>query len=194
MDAYAKRADSEVAIVVDVDEVIGQKTVEELEKSTGKRPKYFKDMRQAFDDKTIDVVSIATPNHWHALATIWAIQAGKDVYVEKPVSHNVLEGRRAVQAARKHRKIVQTGTQCRSTQATKDAVAHVQAGKIGEVKLARGLCYKRRNSIGPRGKYEVPNSIDYNLWIGPGDVSAVIPPQIALRLALAMEHRQRRFG
>lgn len=178
LDAYKKRSDTEVAMIVDVDEVIGQSAVEQLEKATGKRPQFLKDMRKAFDDKSIDLVSIATPNHWHALATIWAIQAGKDVYVEKPVSHNVSEGRRAVQAARKYKKIVQTGTQCRSTGATNAAVEFVKSGQIGEVKLARGLCYKRRGPIGPEGKYDVPESVDYNLWIGPAEMQSLTRPKL----------------
>ncbi len=178
LDAYKKRADTEIAIIVDVDEVIGQKAVDDIEKATGKRPHYLKDMRQAFDDKSIDLVSIATPNHWHSLATIWAVQAGKDVYVEKPVSHNVSEGRRAVQAARKYNKIVQTGTQCRSTGATTAAVEFVQSGGIGEVNLARGLCYKPRGSIGPRGKYPIPQSVDYNLWTGPAALLPLTRPKL----------------
>ncbi|MCA9115041.1 MAG: Gfo/Idh/MocA family oxidoreductase, partial [Planctomycetaceae bacterium] len=125
-----------------------------------------------------DIVSIATPNHWHALGAIWSIQAGKDVYVEKPVSHNVSEGRRIVQAARKHGKIVQTGTQCRSMKGTIDAVEFVRSGGIGEVKLARGLCYKRRGSIGPRGTYEVPASVDYNLWLGPAPEKPLSRPKL----------------
>ena len=119
------------------------------------------------DDKSVDVVSTATPNHWHALAAIWAMQAGKDVYVEKPVSHNVSEGRRMVETARKYNRICQAGTQCRSMKGTIDAIEYVKAGKIGEVKLARGLCYKRRTSIGPKGNYQVPPEVDYNLWCGP---------------------------
>jgi predicted dehydrogenase len=91
------------------------------------------------------------------------MQAGKDVYVEKPVSHNVSEGRRIVETARKHNRICQAGTQCRSTKGTIDAIEYVKAGKIGEVKLARGICYRRRNSIGPKGTYEVPPQVDYNL-------------------------------
>jgi predicted dehydrogenase len=178
LDAYNKHAETEVAVVVDVDEVIGQKAVEDVEKATGKRPLFVADMRKAFEDKSIDIVSIATPNHWHALATIWAIQAGKDVYVEKPVSHNVSEGRRAVEAARKHNKIVQTGTQCRSTGATIAAVEHVKSGGIGEVKLARGLCYKRRDAIGPRGKYEVPQSVNYDLWTGPAEMQELSRPKL----------------
>ncbi len=178
LDAYKKRPDTEIAAIVDVDEAIGQKAVEDIEKATGKRPQFFKDMRKAFEDNSIDIVSIATPNHWHALATVWAVQAGKDVYVEKPVSHNVSEGRRAVQAARKYNKIVQAGTQCRSTGATTAAVEFIQSGGIGEVKLARGLCYKRRDSIGPRGKYEVPQSVDYNLWTGPAELLPLSRPKL----------------
>lgn len=178
LEAYKKREDVEIAAIVDVDEVIGQGAVEDVEKATGKRPEYLKDQQKAFEDKSIDFVSIATPNHWHALSAIWAIQAGKDVYLEKPVSHNVSEGRRVVQAARKHNKIVQTGTQCRSTEATKAAVEFVRSGEIGEVKLARGLCYKRRGPIGPTGKYEVPKSVDYNLWTGPAELQPLTRPKL----------------
>ncbi|MEX1229071.1 MAG: Gfo/Idh/MocA family oxidoreductase [Planctomycetaceae bacterium] len=162
------RQGCEVVAIVDPDESVGQtKGVERVEKATGKKPAFYQDLREAFEKTEIDVVSIATPNHWHALAAIWAIQAGKDVYVEKPVSHNVSEGRRIVQAARKHQKMVQTGTQCRSMQGTIDAINFVKEGKIGEVKLARGLCYKNRPSIGARGTYDVPPGIDYNIWLGP---------------------------
>ncbi len=168
LSAFMKRSDTEVVAIVDPDESVGQnKGVSRVEKSTGKKPAYYKDLRKAMDDKSIDIVTIATPNHWHSLAAIWAVQAGKDVYCEKPVSHNVSEGRRVVQAARKHNRIVQAGTQCRSMQGTIDAIDFVKSGKIGDVKLARGLCYKRRKSIGPVGNYDVPASVDYGLWLGP---------------------------
>ncbi len=168
LDAFCHRQDCEVIAVCDADEAVGQsKGVANVEKATGKKPAFYKDMRKMFEDKNIDIVSIATPNHWHALASIWAIQAGKDVYVEKPVSHNVSEGRRIVQAARKHKKIVQTGTQCRANPGMHAAIEYLRSGKIGEVKLARGLCYKGRGSIGPKGTYEVPSSVDYDLWTGP---------------------------
>ncbi|SVD53484.1 uncharacterized protein METZ01_LOCUS406338, partial [marine metagenome] len=108
----------------------------------------YTDIRQMLENKDLDVVTIATPNHWHSLAAIWAIQAGKDVYVEKPVSHNVWEGRQLVNAARKYKKIVQTGTQSRSSKCLQDAVKWVQAGNLGKIKVSRGLCYKRRPSIG----------------------------------------------
>lgn len=168
----------EIVAIVDPDEAIGQrKGVERIEKETGKTPAFYKDLRNALEDNSIDVVTIATPNHWHALAAILAIQAGKDVYVEKPVSHNVSEGRRIVQAARYHKRIVQTGTQARSHQAVNDAIDYVRSGKIGEVRLARGLCYKRRDSIGPRGNYEVPPSVDYSLWLGPAPEKPLTRPQ-----------------
>ena len=129
----------------------------------------YTDIRKLLEDKNVDALSIATPNHWHALGTIWAIQAGKDVYVEKPVSHNVSEGRRVVEFARKYDKIVQTGTQSRSSiEGIKAAVEWVKAGNIGKIKLARGLCYKPRGSIGKvTGPQPIPANIDYDLWCGP---------------------------
>lgn len=126
------------------------------------------DLRKLLESKNVDAVSIATPNHWHSLAAIWAIQAGKDVYVEKPVSHNVWEGRKLVEAARKYGKIVQTGTQSRSSTAIRDAVAWVQKGSLGKILVARGLCYKPRRSIGKvDGPQPIPAGIDYDLWCGP---------------------------
>ena len=167
IDEFLDNPDTEIAYIVDADEKIGQQRAEAVGKKQGRAPKFVQDMRVAFDDKSVDIVSTATPNHWHALAAIWAMQAGKDVYVEKPVSHNVSEGRRMVETARKHNRICQAGTQCRSMKGTIDAIEYVKAGKIGEVKLARGLCYKRRGSIGPKGNYQVPPQVDYNLWCGP---------------------------
>ncbi len=172
LSAFTGRKDTEVVAIVDPDESVGMKKgVGNVYKKTNKKPAYYKDLRKAFDDQKIDVVSIATPNHWHALGAIWAIQAGKDVYCEKPVSHNVSEGRRIVEAARKYKKIVQTGTQCRSQPGLIDAIAFIKAGGIGEVKLARGTCYKRRKSIGPKGNYDVPASVDYDLWLGPAPMA-----------------------
>lgn len=128
----------------------------------------YTDMRQLFDNKEIDAVSIATPNHWHGLATVWACQAGKDVYVEKPASHNLFEGRKMVEAARKYKRIVQCGTQCRSSLGLQQAVEYVQSGKLGKITLARGFCYKARKSIGTvDGPQQVPEYIDYDLWCGP---------------------------
>ncbi len=167
---YSTRKDTEVTYIVDADEAVGQKRAEEVAKVQGRKPKFVQDLRKAFDDKSVDIVTTATPNHWHALAAIWAMQAGKHVYVEKPVSYTLSEGRRIVETARKLNKICQAGTQCRSFSGTAEAIEHVRSGKIGEVKLARGLCYKPRSSIGPRGEYQVPSSVDYDLWSGPAPI------------------------
>ncbi len=135
----------------------------------------YSDIRRLLENPDIDAVSIATPNHWHALGTIWAVQAGKDVYVEKPVSHNVSEGRRMVEAARKYGRIVQTGTQSRSSQGIREAVAWVREGHLGKILIARALCYKRRASIGKvDAPQPIPASIDYNLWCGPAPMGPLM--------------------
>jgi predicted dehydrogenase len=135
----------------------------------------YTDIRRLLDNKDIDVVSIAMPNHWHALASIWAIQAGKDVYVEKPVSHNVWEGRKIVEAARRYGKIVQTGTQSRSQPATQEAIKWIKEGNLGKVQVVRGLCYKRRPSIGKvDGPQQIPPYINYDLWCGPAPIEPLM--------------------
>jgi predicted dehydrogenase len=135
----------------------------------------YTDIRQMLDNANIDAVSIATPNHWHSLAAIWAIQAGKDVYVEKPVSHEVWEGRQLVTAARRHNRIVQTGTQSRSSLAIAQAMQWVKEGNLGKIRCAHALCYKRRRSIGKvDGPQPVPASIDYDLWCGPAPKGALL--------------------
>ena len=175
--SFAKTPGCHVKYICDVDEAIGQDRVNGIEKQSGYRPTFVRDMRQGFDDKDLDAVVIATPNHWHALAGIWAMQAGKDVYVEKPVSHNISEGQRLVETARKLKKICQTGTQSRSLKGAIAAVDYVQSGQIGDVKLARGLCYNRRKSIGKKGVFEPLKSVDYNLWVGPAEMRPVTRPQ-----------------
>ena len=167
IDEFILNPDTEIAYIIDADEKVGRQRAEAVGKKQGRVPKVAQDMRVAFDDKSVHIVGVATPNHWHSLAAIWAMQAGKDVYVEKPVSHNVSEGRRMVETARKLNRICQAGTQCRSMKGTIDAIEYVKSGKIGDVKLARGICYRARGSIGPKGKYAVPPQIDYNLWCGP---------------------------
>ncbi len=168
---FASRSDTEVLYVVDVDANHARNRAQQVAKKQGREPKIVSDMREAFDDKSVDIVTTATPNHWHSLVSIWAIQAGKDVYVEKPVSHNVSEGRRVVEAARKYNKICQTGTQCRSTQGMRDAMQYLHEGKIGKINVARGLCYKRRPSIGPLGDYPIPKGVNYDLWLGPAPLA-----------------------
>lgn len=173
-----RRKDVELAYICDVDSKVGNRRCEEIGKSQhGRKPKYARDLRTVLDDKSIDFVTIATPNHWHSLAAIWAMQAGKDVYVEKPVSHEVSEGRRDVQAAERHKRVCQAGMQSRSSPAIKEAVAYMREGKLGDVKLARGLCYKRRASIGPSGHFQPPPEVDYNLWTGPAPILPVTRPR-----------------
>jgi predicted dehydrogenase len=161
----------EIVTICDCDEAVIDRAMKAVEKKRGKAPKYEKDIRKVVEDKEVDIVSIATPNHWHALMAIWAIQNGKDVYVEKPVSHNVSEGRRIVEAARKYKKICQAGTQSRSMPGMRAAMEYIHSGKLGKVRLAYGTCYKRRDSIGDAGRKEgdqkPPATMDYDLWCGP---------------------------
>ena len=151
----------------DVDNTVLSAGVDSLNKR-GTTVTGYSDIRALLDRKDLDVISIATPNHWHSLATIWAVQAGKDVYCEKPVCHNVWEGRKMVEAARKYEKIVQAGMQSRSSAGIKEAVEWVQAGNLGKILVARGLCYKPRGSIGKVEQAQrVPDTINYDLWSGP---------------------------
>lgn len=160
---------TEILYVVDVDEGAGNRRADAIEKQQGRRPTFVMDMRKAFDDPSVDAISTATPNHWHALCGVWAMQAGKDAYLEKPVSHNIAEGSALIAAARKYKRICQVGTQCRSSKALHDAMAFIREGGIGDVNFARGLCYKRRKSIGPKGNYDIPAAVDFNLWSGPAE-------------------------
>jgi predicted dehydrogenase len=166
---YAPHKDVRITTICDTDRNVIGPAMKAVERTTGSAPKYEQDLRKVFDDPNIDAVSIATPNHWHALATIWACQAGKDVYVEKPVSHNVLEGRRMVEAARKYDRIVQTGTQCRSHKGIQDAMEFLHGGKLGHIYMAKGLCYKPRGSIGHKPDGTPPEGLDYDLWTGPAE-------------------------
>jgi hypothetical protein len=128
----------------------------------------YVDYRKLLEDKSIDAVITATPNHWHALVTVWGCQAGKDVYVEKPVSHTIWEGRQMVKAARKYNRIVQAGTQRRSDEGLHEAIQYIRQGKLGKIVLVRGIVYVRRGSIGKvRGPQPIPETVDYNFWTGP---------------------------
>ena len=139
----------------------------------------YTDLRHVLDRDDIDAISVATPNHWHALQAVWACQAGKDVYLEKPVSHNVWEGGQIVKAARKYKRIVQTGTQSRSSHGIKQGIEYIQAGNLGEIELARGLCYKPRQSIGKvNGPQKVSDKIDYNMWLGPAPRTELMRRQL----------------
>ncbi len=133
----------------------------------GKEVALVQDLRRVNDDKDIDVISIASPNHWHALSVIWACQAGKDVYVEKPGSHNIWEGRKMVEAANKYDRIVQHGVQLRSSPAINEAINLMRDGYIGRVYMARGLVFRWRPSIGNHPVEQVPEGLDYDIWTGP---------------------------
>ena len=160
-----------ITALCDVDARVLTKGVEAAHKRD-EPVKGFKDLRDMYSSKEVDAVIIATPNHWHALATVWACQAGLDVYTEKPVSNNVFEGRKMVEAARKYERIVQTGTQSRSSSGILEAIEWVRAGNLGKIKVARGLCYKPRPSIGKTsGDQPVPEGIDYDLWCGPAPLT-----------------------
>ena len=168
----------EVAYVCDPDSNLANQLAASFDQREARRPEVVQDLRRIFDDKSVDTVSIAAPNHWHALAAIWAMQSGKDVYVEKPVSHNVIEGRRIVQFARKLGRICQTGTQNRSRGDLAAAAEYIRSGKLGEVTLARSIIYGRRESIGPRGKCSIPSHVDFDLWLGPGTDTNIARPNL----------------
>jgi predicted dehydrogenase len=159
-----------VVALCDVDRnVLGEKAAA-FEKKYGRKPDTYVDLRRLFEDKDIDAVSIATTNHWHALATIWACQAGKDVYVEKPCSHNIFEGRKAVEAARQYGRIVQQGTQSRSSRNWARQVAAIASGKYGKLLVSKGAASKNgsgRWSIGFKPTKEPPEYLDYDIWLGP---------------------------
>jgi predicted dehydrogenase len=163
LDAFTRVPNVEIAALCDVDGTVLDKRRAEV----GGSPRTFADVRRLLEDQSIDAISIAAPNHWHALMAIWACQAGKDVYVEKPCSHNVWEGRQLVRAAEKYGRIVQHGTQSRSARALIEAIHHLHDGTFGEIYLARGLCFKWRDTIGRARSEPVPAGVDYDLWSGP---------------------------
>jgi predicted dehydrogenase len=167
VEEYSKLPTVEVAALCEVDDTVLNQRLSQMEKMGLKKPATYTDIRKAVEDKSIDAVSIATPNHWHSLMGIWACQAGKDVYVEKPLSHNWWEGRQLVRAAQKYTRIVQHGTNSRSGAAIREGVQKMTEGLIGDLYLSRGLCYKWRNTIGRATEEPVPAGVNYDLWTGP---------------------------
>jgi predicted dehydrogenase len=165
--AWSSMPNVEIVALCDVDESHIAAKLKTLESKGKPKPATYVDFRKLLEDKTIDAVSLATPNHWHTLQTIWACQAGKDVYVEKPCSHNVFESQQIIAAARKYDRIVQQGSQSRSSPALREAVQRMATGELGEVYMARGLCYKWRDTIGHTPVSAVPAGVDYDLWTGP---------------------------
>ena len=163
-----------IASICDVDSDILARERSKLQQN-GVQVSAYTDYRKMLEEKDLDAVVIASPNHWHSLMGVWACQAGKDVYVEKPVSHNVWEGRQLVRAARRYRRIVQAGIQKRSDNGLIEAFDYIRQGNLGKIKLARGLCYKRRRSIGKvDGPQPIPEQIDYNLWTGPAPLEPLM--------------------
>ncbi|HXE14945.1 MAG TPA: Gfo/Idh/MocA family oxidoreductase [Bryobacteraceae bacterium] len=164
---YAKQPDAHIYALCDVDQANLERSLALVKKLTGQTPKAYKDMRDVFAEKEVNAVSMPLPNHWHALATIWACQAGKDVYIEKPACHDPYEGRQMVAAARKYGRMVQVGSQGRSADHKIRAVQLLQEGIIGQVYMAKGLCFKRRKSIGHTPNEPVPAGVDWDKFRGP---------------------------
>ena len=168
--AYSRMADVEVAAICDVDDSVLKQRCGEIEKNTGKRPKEYVDIRKLLEDKTIDAISIATPNHWHSLMGVLACQAGKDVYVEKPCSHSYWEGKQLVAAARKYGRVVQVNTQRRSNPLYVEMRdKYLTSGRLGHIGLVEMYSYLGSEgwSNGPVPDAPVPAHLNYDLWTGP---------------------------
>jgi len=164
---YSKLPGARVVAICDVNQAQTERAAQIAEKLQGSQPHVHQDLRKLFEDKDVDAVSIATPNHWHALATIWACQAGKDVYCEKPACYNLFEGRAMEAAARKSKRMVQIGMQGRSLAHKQRAMDLLHSGAIGQVYMARGICFKRRPSIGHTPAEPVPPGLNWDLFLGP---------------------------
>ena len=172
LNIYSRLPQARVVALCDVNQAAREKAQATLLKNTSEKAKEFEDMREAFADGTVEAVSIATPNHWHALAAIWAMKAGKDVYGEKPACYNIHEGQKLVQVARETKKMLQIGSQHRSNPFKMRAMAALQGGLIGKVYQAKGLCYKRRKSIGKKPDIATPPGINWDMFLGPAPLRA----------------------
>jgi len=172
---YARLPQARIAAVCDVDQAQVARSSQLAQSRQKELPRPYADIRKMLENREIDAVSIATPNHWHALATIWACQAGKDVYVEKPSCHNIFEGRKMVEAARLYKRVVQVGMQSRSNAHKIEAIALLRQGILGKLYMAKGICYKRRKSIGKAADVPVPPGIDYDIWRGPAPMRPFNP-------------------
>src|SRR5688572_16647692 len=167
VDSYVKIETAQLAGLCDVNQAALEKAQARVQRATQATPKGYDDMRKVFEDKSIDAVSFATPNHWHALGSIWAMQAGKDVYCEKPASHNLFESAQMIAAARKYGRMCQIGSQWRTIEHCQKAVKMLNEGVIGKVYLAKGLCYKVRRSIGKKPDSPTPPGVDWSQFLGP---------------------------
>src|SRR3954453_3961085 len=167
LSGFAALDGTEIAYIIDPDSNVLPPAVKVVEDKQKRTPKTEKDVRKVLEDRAVDALVIAAPDHWHALATVWACQAGKHVYVEKPISHNLIEGRKMVQAARRYNKVVQIGTQRRSGEQYREAAELVRSGRLGKIPFARSWIAGNRPTIGRREDAEAPRGVDYNLWLGP---------------------------
>jgi predicted dehydrogenase len=174
LQGYLEQKNVEIAYLVDPDQGVLAKRLKDVEaKSMGQqKPQLVADLRRALEDKTVDAISVATPNHWHALMTIWGAQAGKHVYVEKPMSHDVAEGRMAVEAQKKYGVVVQHGTQRRSDAKIAGLHEAIKACTFGRLKIAYGYCCKARGGIGFKPEEAPPANLDWDLWRGPAEIAA----------------------
>jgi predicted dehydrogenase len=160
---FAGQKGVDVTYLIDPDKSLFESRSQRVNSAGGNTPNCVQDIREALEDDNLDAVSVATCNHWHSLITVWSCQAGKDVYVEKPISHNVFEGRQCVEAAKKYKRIVQHGTQQRSSEGRAQQIAAIQSGTYGKLLVSKGYCCKPRWSIG----HKPPAHLDWNLWLGP---------------------------
>lgn len=172
--AFAPMADVQIVYLIDPDTRTFNRRTRQIRDAVenAPAPRTVQDVRRALQDTNLDAISIATPNHWHALMTIWAAQAGKHVYVEKPCSHNIHEGRIAVEMARRHNVIVQHGTQSRTEGGWANTIAAIHSGRYGKLLVSRALCYKRRDTIRNQPNSDPPAELDFDLWLGPAQRTA----------------------
>lgn len=170
---FMKLNDCRIDMICDADTGRMNRISKMLVKADFKKPKKVKDLRHVLDNKEIDAVVIATPNHWHALSGVWALQAGKHVFLEKPVTHTLKEGSVLLAAAATYDRVIQSGTHRRSNTVMAEAVEYIRSGRIGDVRLARCIAYRKRNGIGAAGSFSPPKSVDYDLWTGPAPLMPV---------------------
>lgn len=167
IDGFATQKNVEVSYLIDPDSSKFESRTKHVSGKGGNTPKCVQDIRKALEDKSLDAISVATTNHWHSLITVWACQAGKDVYVEKPISHNVWEGRKCVEAAKKYNRVVQHGTQRRSSSGEAKTMAAIHSGKYGKLLVSKGYCCKNRWSIGTKPIETPPDYLNFDIWNGP---------------------------
>ncbi len=160
--------ETECPVICDVDDAMLEGTVKLVEERRGRAPETVKDFRRVIEREDVDVLLVATPDHWHALPTIYGCQAGKDVYVEKPLAPTIQEGRAMVRAMQRHNRVVQMGTQWRSGKQFKDAVEIIQSGHLGKIRVVRAWAYLDwLNDIGNPEDCDPPEGVDYDMWLGP---------------------------